>query len=89
MLSLNDMRKEVARYMLEENRRSSLDAAIFHVFKIAYTKGYEDGIGIARSGNVDSWGQGATVRTPEGESGLRSGDVGDVPVQARFTGSQW
>ena len=42
MLDLNKLRKEFARYMLEENSRGSLDAALFMVLKLAYRQGVED-----------------------------------------------
>ena len=43
MLDLNDLRKEMARYMAEENERGSIDAALFHVLKLAYKQGASDG----------------------------------------------
>lgn len=42
MLDLNQLRKEFARYMTEENTRGSLDAALFHVLRIAYEAGRKD-----------------------------------------------
>ena len=42
MLDLNALRKEMARYMAEENYRGSIDAALFHVLKLAYNQGVID-----------------------------------------------
>lgn len=42
MLNLNDLRREFARYVVEENQRGSFDAALFHILKIAYQKGRDD-----------------------------------------------
>ena len=36
MLDLNSLRKEMARYMVEENSKGSLDAALFHILKIVH-----------------------------------------------------
>ena len=43
MLDLNQLRKEMACYMAQENSRGSLDAALFHVLKMAYAQGLKDG----------------------------------------------
>lgn len=48
MLELNALRKEFARYMTEENARGSMDAALFHVLKLAYEEGMRDGYGNTR-----------------------------------------
>lgn len=41
-MNLNEIRKEMARYMLD-HPRASMDSALFHVVKLVYKKGFEDG----------------------------------------------
>lgn len=45
MLDLNYIRQEFAEHMAENAaQRFSFDAALFHVAKIVYQQGYQDGI---------------------------------------------
>lgn len=41
MLDLNDLRHEMARYMID-HPRGSLDSAILHVLNLAYAQGLRD-----------------------------------------------
>lgn len=52
MLDLDKLRKEFARYMLEENQRGSMDAGLFHVLKLAYKEGEAHGRLVCQK-NVD------------------------------------
>lgn len=49
MYTLDDIRHDMAEYM-RQHARGSLDSALFYTVKIAYQRGYKDGL-TAKSDN--------------------------------------